>query len=183
MNYYISDLHIGHTNALAFDARPFKTIEENDETIKNNWNSVVGLDDDVYLLGDISWYGSTKTLEYYSQLNGRIHLIKGNHDMEHPPQNLFKGVYDQLMIIVEGDKEIPEQKVFMHHFPFITWPEQSRGCWMLYGHTHQNDAVNTNWLNKLSSGQLNIGMDNNNYCPFSFQEVKERITKNYIQNA
>ena len=38
MNYYISDLHIGHTNALAFDARPFKTIEENDETIKNNWN-------------------------------------------------------------------------------------------------------------------------------------------------
>lgn len=31
MNYYISDLHIGHTNALAFDARPFKTIEENDE--------------------------------------------------------------------------------------------------------------------------------------------------------
>lgn len=60
MNYYISDLHIGHTNALAFDARPFKTIEENDETIKNNWNSVVGLDDDVYLLGDISGMAQLK---------------------------------------------------------------------------------------------------------------------------
>lgn len=64
MNYYISDLHIGHTNALAFDARPFKTIEENDETIKNNWNSVVGLDDDVYLLGDISWYAPYIELGY-----------------------------------------------------------------------------------------------------------------------
>lgn len=98
MNYYISDLHIGHTNALAFDARPFKTIEENDETIKNNWNSVVGLDDDVYLLGDISWYGSTKTLEYYSQLNGRIHLIKGNHDNKilknKDLQNLFVEIVD-----------------------------------------------------------------------------------------
>ena len=92
MNYYISDLHIGHTNALAFDARPFKTIEENDETIKNNWNSVVGLDDDVYLLGDISWYGSTKTLEYYSQLNGRIHLIKGNHEYMWQ-EALYYGVY------------------------------------------------------------------------------------------
>ena len=42
MNYYISDLHIGHTNALAFDARPFKTIEENDETIKRSEERRVG---------------------------------------------------------------------------------------------------------------------------------------------
>lgn len=54
MNYFISDLHIGHTNVLSFDNRPFKSIEEHDEALIKNWNSVVGMDDDVYLLGDIS---------------------------------------------------------------------------------------------------------------------------------
>ena len=80
MNYFISDLHLGHVNCLAFDNRPFKSIEEHDETLIRNWNNVVGMDDDVYLLGDISWHNATKTIEIFNRLNGRIHLIKGNHD-------------------------------------------------------------------------------------------------------
>ena len=80
MNYFISDLHFGHKNCLSFDNRPFISIEENDETIIKNWNDTVGIDDDVYLLGDISWYNSTKTIEIFNNLNGHIHLIKGNHD-------------------------------------------------------------------------------------------------------
>ena len=80
MDYFISDLHFGHENCLVFDNRPFKSIEEHDATIIKNWNDVVGMDDDVYLLGDISWYNATKTIEIFNQLNGRIHLIRGNHD-------------------------------------------------------------------------------------------------------
>lgn len=80
MNYFISDLHVGHTNVLSFDNRPFKSIEEHDEALIKNWNSVVGMDDDVYLLGDISWHNATKTIEIFNRLNGHIHLIKGNHD-------------------------------------------------------------------------------------------------------
>ena len=68
---------------MAFDNRPFKSIEENDETIIKNWNNTVEIDDDVYLLGDISWYNTTKTIEVFNNLNGHIHLIKGNHGV--PP--------------------------------------------------------------------------------------------------
>ena len=63
MNFYISDLHFGHKNALSFDNRPFTTIEEHDNLIINNWNEVVNIDDDVYILGDISWYNVSKTIE------------------------------------------------------------------------------------------------------------------------
>ena len=80
MNYFIADLHLGHKNCIFFDSRPFKTMEEHDETIIKNWNNTVGIDDDVYLLGDISWYNTTKTTEIFNNLNGNIHLIKGNHD-------------------------------------------------------------------------------------------------------
>lgn len=51
MNYFISDLHLGHKNVLKFDNRPFINIEEHDKTIIDNWNSKVNDNDDVYVLG------------------------------------------------------------------------------------------------------------------------------------
>lgn len=65
---------------MSFDSRPFKSIEEHDEALIENWNNAVGMDDDVYLLGDISRHNSTKTIEIFNELNGNIHLIVGNHD-------------------------------------------------------------------------------------------------------
>ena len=53
MNYFISDLHFGHQNALSFDDRPFKTIEDHDIALIKNWNDTVGIDDDVWVLGDL----------------------------------------------------------------------------------------------------------------------------------
>lgn len=80
MNYFISDLHLGHKNSLKFDNRPFNTIEEQDKFIIENWNKTITNEDDVYILGDFSWYKSAKTIEIYSNLKGKKHLIIGNHD-------------------------------------------------------------------------------------------------------
>ena len=44
MDYFISDLHIGHKNVLSFDQRAFKTIEEHDSTLIENWNNTVTTD-------------------------------------------------------------------------------------------------------------------------------------------
>lgn len=63
MNYYISDLHIGHTNAISFDGRPFANIDEMNNTIIGNWNSRVQKNDTVYILGDFIW---AKESEWHS---------------------------------------------------------------------------------------------------------------------
>ena len=52
MNYFIADLHLGHKNCLRFDNRPFKTIEEQDNYVIENWNKKITVNDDVYILGD-----------------------------------------------------------------------------------------------------------------------------------
>lgn len=80
MNYFIADLHLGHKNCLRFDNRPFKTIEEQDNYVIENWNKKITVNDDVYILGDFSWYDDNKTIDIFSNLNGKLHLIKGNHD-------------------------------------------------------------------------------------------------------
>ena len=56
MNYYISDLHIGHTNILKLSHRPFDTMDEMIEKIIKNWNKTVKTKDDVYILGDVFYH-------------------------------------------------------------------------------------------------------------------------------
>lgn len=58
---YISDLHIGHKNILNFDNRPFFNLTDMKETIIDNWNSVVGKNDSVYVLG--SHFGFMQSLK------------------------------------------------------------------------------------------------------------------------
>ena len=70
---FIADLHFGHNNSLAFDARPFKDIQTHDEEIVKAWNRFVDTDDDVWILGDFSWHNATRTLEILRQLNGTLH--------------------------------------------------------------------------------------------------------------
>ena len=178
--FFTSDTHFFHKNIIQYCNRPFKDIEEMNEKLIENWNNVVPYNGIVFHLGDVSFSGKEKTSSMVSRLNGKIYLVRGNHDGKNINEDLFEWVSDQMMIKVLGDSEIPEQKIFMHHFPFLTWPEKEQGCWQLFGHTHQNDILNPYWLNKQSPGQLNIGLDNNEWRPFTFDEVKIRITKNFL---
>lgn len=78
--FFIADLHLGHKNILSYDNRPFTDIETHDKFIIDKWNETVGYEDKVWILGDLSWHSSTKTITILEQLNGIKHLIIGNHD-------------------------------------------------------------------------------------------------------
>ena len=60
MKYYTSDIHFGHNKIIDFEKRPFKSIEEMDNTIINNWNNKVKSTDEVYILGDFAFYKGEK---------------------------------------------------------------------------------------------------------------------------
>lgn len=135
MNYFISDLHFGHKNCMAFDNRPFKSIEEHDAELIRRWNETVGMDDDVYILGDISWHNATKTLEIFKQLNGVLHLIVGNHD-----KKLLKNrEIQQLFIEITDYKELalPDGKgLILCHYPIPCFKNHYYNWLHLYGHVH-----------------------------------------------
>lgn len=137
MNYFISDLHFGHINCLAFDNRPFVKIEDHDKRLIDNWNAVVGIDDDVYILGDISWYNATKTIEIFEQLNGNKHLIIGNHDQKllksKELRNLFVEICHYKEITFENGKGI-----VLSHYPIACFKNHFYGWYHLYGHVHSS---------------------------------------------
>lgn len=78
MNYYTSDLHLGHENIISICKRPFATVEEMDEILITNWNSVVKAEDTVFILGDLI-YKNARAPEYYlDRLKGKKVLILGS---------------------------------------------------------------------------------------------------------
>ena len=79
--WFIGDTHFNHTNIIQYCDRPFTNVEEMNDYIIQQWNSVVGKNDTVYHLGDFALQSRKETIKnLVSRLNGNIILILGNHD-------------------------------------------------------------------------------------------------------
>lgn len=187
--FYISDLHFGHINCLAYDNRPFKNIEEHDNELIRRWNEAVGIDDEVWILGDISWYNAEKTIEIYNQLNGIKHLCVGNHD-----KKLLKNkdIRDLFVEIVDY-KEIPlndKVGIVLCHYPIPCYNKHYYGWYHLYGHVHNSFEWNmmkrVQYEMKALYGKdchmYNVGcmIDYMDYTPRMLEDILSRIENNYL---
>lgn len=135
MKYFISDLHFGHEHVLDFDNRPFFKIEDHDKTLIENWNKEVNVDDEVYIIGDISFYNVTKTIEIFKNLNGKKYLIVGNHDKRFLKSQEFR----ELFVEICEKKEVYIDKhlsLILNHEPIPCFKNMYRGWVHLYGHVH-----------------------------------------------
>lgn len=155
--WFSSDYHLGHAKVIKYCNRPFSSVEEMDETIIRNHNSIVGQEDKFYFLGDFAWRNIGK---YVERLNGNIHLIKGSHDKQIGNYStLFTTVKDLDCILIEG------YKIVLCHYAMRVWQVSHFNSWQLFGHSH-------NRLEPVGK-QLDVGVDGHNFYPWSFEEVKE----------
>lgn len=136
--YFISDLHFGHVNALSFDDRPFTDIEAHDKALIDNWNSVVGIDDEVWVLGDISWYGATKTVEIFNQLNGIKNLCVGNHDKKLLKNKDVQALFNEITNYKEIFYEEDGIGIVLCHYPIPCFNNHYYQWVHLYGHVHKS---------------------------------------------
>lgn len=167
--FFTSDTHFYHKNIIRYCDRPFNSIEEMNEELINNWNNVVGPEDYVFHLGDFCFAGSDKWKDIISKLNGHIYLIKGNHDkISKAMESMF--YYTSYEMYIEIDKT----KVYLNHYPFLSYAGAYKNVIQLFGHVHRNKG---NRLKLLFPTQYNVGVDNNNYTPISWKQIKEIIDK------
>lgn len=183
MNYYISDLHIGHANAIRFDNRPFSDITEMNNAIIENWNSRVKTDDTVYILGDFIWAKENMWPYFVEPLAGNKVLIRGNHDpmkFSRTVRNMFQDITN-LKEIVDG-----ERHVVMCHYPIPFFRTGfAPNAYMLYGHVHKTKEyehlkemrkqvmANTSGYGTPNGNFINVGamMPYMNYTPRTLDEI------------
>lgn len=131
-----ADHHFSHANILSFKRdddtplRPFSSIEEHDETIIANHNALVAPGDRVYMLGDVVMH--RRNLHILGRLNGRLVLVKGNHDI-HKLKEYTPYFDDIRSYVVQLDKD--RNKIIMSHIPIH--PESlGRFGTNIHGHLH-----------------------------------------------
>lgn len=173
--FFTSDTHFGHANIIRFCNRPFKNVEEMDEVLIENWNQVVSDDDTVFHLGDFAFGGSNVWKSIIPRLNGHINLIIGNHDRK----NLRQGYMSSFgMVVPQLQIEIGGNPIYLNHYPFLCYEGSYRGVWQLFGHVHSGpdaEGLDISRLNTLFPTQYDVGVDNNDYAPISYKEVKAKI--------
>ena len=142
-----------------------------------NWNRVVGKNDLVFHLGDFAFGGAEVWNRFLDQLNGRIVLVVGNHDIYHLRAEMlerFEQVAFELYVVIDN------QPIFLNHHPFLSYGDSHGKVWQLFGHVHtrgngQGKEKDKQRLPLLMATQYDVGVDHNNYTPVSFERVKEII--------
>lgn len=159
--YFIADTHFGHENIIAYENRPFDTVEEMDRVMIENWNTVVKAEDEVFVLGDFSFYGKDRTTEICRKLNGRKILVMGNHDTNEPDYYKecgFQQVNPYPIIINEFWMLSHEPLYINSNMPYAN----------LYGHVHSNPIYAD-----YSKQSFCACVERIDYTPISFSNIKQ----------
>lgn len=177
--FLISDTHFGHFNIIKYCDRPFHSTKEMNESMIENWNKTVGKEDYVIHLGDFGLGGVEALQNIVSQLNGRIILVKGNHDHFGETKSARLGFYKfykgpvSLKTVVEDvmaldddtgwtlDKESAHlEGIILNHQPL----EDFEGDEVVFhGHIHNHEFEKAN--------HVNLSVEKIGYTPINLDEL------------
>lgn len=171
-DYFTSDFHLQHRNIIKYDNRPFKSVDDMDDTIIRNCMRVLQPGDRFYFLGDFCLGTRAESfLETLRSSGAQLFFIKGNHDKNDMTKLYQKyGVYlgEQRKIRSVGDQEI-----VLNHYRMDVWDKSHHGTWHLHGHSHHSLPVRHN------ARCIDVGINGReyNYTPLSFQQVAGYMAK------
>ena len=178
--FFTSDTHFFHSKVIRYCNRPFQSVEQMNEVLIENWNSVVKKKDTVFHLGDFCFGSPAQWNDILDKLNGKIHLIIGNHDQKvcRKLENRFESISMQMYINIDG------QIICFNHYPFLCYSGSGWKVWQLHGHIHINsdgisDVIDKSRMDMLLPGQYDVGVDNNNFTLVSFDKVKDCIFRQF----
>lgn len=179
--YFTSDTHFNHKNIIKHCKRPFSSIDEHDEVLIKNWNDVVPKDGIVFHLGDVAFGNYNRINEILKQLNGKIFLVIGNHDwggIVNYHWKRFAGIAQQI------DMMIGKRHIILNHYPMLAFGGAWRGknaTYQLFGHVHTSPytdkGLDNPRMEMLFTSQYDVGVDNNNFKPVSWNDVDTIIKK------
>ena len=140
--------------------RPFSDIYTQEKVFLENHNLVVRPGDTVVYAGDIGWdrEGVECALK---NMNGQIIFVLGNHDKKFIP--IIRKY--TIKVCDRYEFKIEKQDITVSHYAMRVWNKSHYGAYQIYAHSHGG-------LPPIGF-QHDCGVDNNNFFPVSFEQLKK----------
>ena len=159
--FFTSDTHFGGDDIRRYENRPFADVQAMDEAMIQRWNAVVSPKDTVWHLGDFGAAGHEA--ELLSRLNGRVLLVRGNHDTRDNAYYRAAGfaeVYD-LPVLYEGFWLLSHEPVYVSgNTPYAN----------LFGHVHGSPVYRDH-----SPRHVCVCVERFDYAPVGFEHIRHLV--------
>ena len=172
--FFTADLHLYHNNIIDYVSRPFGSTNEMHSSITKAFNSVLTTDSDLYIVGDITLLASEfcgRIRKCLSAINGRKHLIVGNHDLWRVRNYLEAGI---TTLHSAGSFKYEGIRFFMMHDPAEYICIENGTNVLLCGHIH------TLFKHLFPKKRIiNVGVDVWEYKPVSIEQIMQIVRGEY----
>lgn len=165
--WFTSDSHFFHENFLKFKdkegnlIRPFKSVEEMNDIMVQNWVRVVRPQDKIYHLGDLTFRYHHAFNVLMGLLPGHKRLVLGNHDRPKNP-NLFRR-FEKVYGVWRG---FHEYGFTCSHIPLMLKSLRD-GNVNVHGHIHEKLMEDPHYIN--------VCVEQTNYTPIHLDEIRQII--------
>lgn len=156
--WLISDTHFSHGNIIHkfIPPRPFANIQEHDECLVDNWNSLVKPEDHCYHLGDVVM--KRRDLPIVKKLNGHKRLVRGNHDIFKTKEYLdvgFEEIYG-VRVFTKGRGGVMLTHIPVHPNHLIHEAKN------IHGHLHFNRVMKDG---EIDDRYISVCVEHTDYKP------------------
>jgi calcineurin-like phosphoesterase family protein len=173
--FFTADTHFGHNKAVNYvhngiKIRPWSTVDSQDQTIIDKWNSLVSDDDIVYHMGDV-YDTSIKYQRWLEKLKGKKILIKGNLDTNDSASYLkyFDEVYDITHKVCFGEHKF----LLSHNYVSIDLLNEYECAVNVHGHLHSDCVQDPRYFC--------VSQERTNFCPITLENLCLAIKENQIK--
>ena len=164
-NYFTADLHCGTDEIIERENRPFKNIEEFENSFIEEVNKKCKPEDMLNIIGDFINYNDNhkadieKTFDLVKKMNCKVRLYVGNNE-ERIINDIFEGKLEKFRqyckdkgfdtVREEDYISFGDKFFYINHYP----KKNKNGYINLYGHVHRSCGI-------YKTFGLNVGIDCN----------------------
>ena len=131
--FITSNQQFGRQSAISQFNRDFASVEEMNDHLITQWNSVVSDGDMVYVAGNFAW--DPESVEYaIKRLNGTIIVMGG--EMDHAIYEFASKLGEEAGVAYTPDqiKILKSLNVVISYWPLKLWPNKDKNAISIVGH-------------------------------------------------
>jgi calcineurin-like phosphoesterase family protein len=162
--FVTGNMQLGRPSAIGKWKRPFDNVDQMTKTLIDNWNSTVGINDDVYHIGNFAWDPKTAYDSLLALKGKNIYFIYGENDNALQDLNRRGNLQERFHICTDLYEQA-EIGAILSFWPLTEWYKKNKGYYNITGYPTRKHKTNP------KQKRINCSTDQCNFKPQNIHSI------------